>query len=165
MWSHEVLYDSASSCGFRVPCLWDDPSSSVAVPGWGQPGRHGGAVRCRVRCDFQGPYNDWEVSLPWYHDSFAFSRGFLWKRHCFGFLFRVMYSVDISPESYIVIIYKLISTCDLTGRRVAQGRRGQPRKRASPRRPWAGKIKVPISLYCMESQLQMETQSGHLLPS
>lgn len=68
----------------------------------------------------------------------------------------------ISSESYIVIICKLISTCDLMRRGVAWGGQGE---RPSKMLFLAAPGEVTISLYCMASQLQMETQSGHLLPS
>lgn len=68
----------------------------------------------------------------------------------------------ISPESYIVIICKLISTCDLMRRGVAWGGQEEPVWNTLFR---AALGEVTISLYCMASQLQMETQSGHLLPS
>lgn len=43
---------------------------------------------------------------PWRHDSFAFSRGFLWKNwFCFGFLFRVMYSVDTFLQRAILLSF------------------------------------------------------------
>lgn len=67
----------------------------------------------------------------------------------------------ISSESYIVIICKLISTCDLMRRGVAWGGQEELVWKMFP----AALGEVTISLYCMASQLQMETQSGHLLPS
>lgn len=70
---------------------------------------------------------------------------------------------DISPERYIVIICKLISTCDLMRRGFSLRRPG----RASLRSVVLGRLRgsKSISLYCIASQLQMETQTGHLLPS
>lgn len=68
----------------------------------------------------------------------------------------------ISSESYIVIICKLISTCDLMRRGFSLGRPGTARLKETTFPAALGE--VTISLYCMANQLQMETQSGHLLP-
>lgn len=70
---------------------------------------------------------------------------------------------DISSERYIVIICKLISTCDLMRRGFSLRRPG----RASLRSVVLGRLRGSkyISLYCIASQLQIETQTGHLLPS
>lgn len=77
---------------------------------------------------FQGPYVDPDADPPWRLDSFAFSRGFLWKNwFCFGFLFRVMYSVDTFLHRDVLLSYiKLISTCDLMRRGVAWGGLEEP---------------------------------------
>lgn len=77
---------------------------------------------------FQGPYVDPDADPPWRLDSFAFSRGFLWKNwFCFGFLFRVMYSVDTFLHRDVLLSYiKLISTCDLMRSGVAWGGREEP---------------------------------------
>lgn len=56
----------------------------------------------------------------------------------------------ISPESYIVIICKLISTCDLMRRGFSLGWPG----RALLKDVVPGRLgEVTISLYCMASQL------------
>lgn len=77
---------------------------------------------------FQGPDVDPDADPPWRLDSFAFSRGFLWKNwFCFGFLFRVMYSVDTFLHRDVLLSYiKLISTCDLMRSGVAWGGLEEP---------------------------------------
>lgn len=126
MWRHESFPGFGKACqlGQDVSIFWSGPLFVC-----GLKKQHKNIQKKKTRgFGFQGPYVDPDADPPWRLDSFAFSRGFLWKNwFCFGFLFRVMYSVDTFLHRDVLLSYiKLISTCDLMRSGVAWGGREEP---------------------------------------